>query len=105
MSRYKSITTDGHTLIRSLPTKLLSALGVPWCSASRSPNLILTINDNIIIVTNRCFVATILSSNPSAPNYNSFDFLILSLTTRLAQKFMQNVTSFCGVLLYINKSF
>jgi hypothetical protein len=41
----------------------------------------------------------LLPPTPSVPNYNSFDFLTPSLTIRLIQKFMQNITSFAVSLL------
>jgi hypothetical protein len=41
----------------------------------------------------------LLPPTPSIPNYNRLTFLTPSLTTRLIQKFMQNITSFAVSLL------
>ena len=43
----------------------------------------------------------LLYGTPSVPNYRSFDFCTLSLTTRLIQKFVQNITS-SVVVCFIN---
>ena len=49
-----------------------------------------------------CSIVVLLSTK-SIPNYSSFDFFTLSLTTHLIQKFMLNITSFV-VVFFINKS-
>jgi hypothetical protein len=49
------------------------------------------------------FSSPLVVATSSIPNYKSLTFLTPSLTTRLIQNFVQNITSFV-VACFINKS-